>query len=150
IPFYGELSSLNPLIVTPGAAAERSAAIGEGLFASVTGSAGQLCTEPGIALVPQGAEGDALVADLVSRAEGAAAQTMLNARIHGSFDEIRVRLIEQGGARSLVAPRMAGDGFSCTPAVLEIDADAVTPAVAEEAFGPLVVVIRYATIDEVR
>src|SRR5690625_4490491 len=48
IPFYGELSSLNPLVITPGAARERTEDIGAGLFASVTGSAGQLCTKPGL------------------------------------------------------------------------------------------------------
>lgn len=149
IPFYGELSSLNPLVVTPGAAVERTAAIGEGLFVSVTGSAGQLCTKPGIAFVPVGSEGDALVADVVARSEQAAAQTLLNSRIHGAFDEIRTRLIEEGGARSLVAPRAGADGFSLTPAVLEIDAADVTPAVAEEAFGPLVVLVRYGATDEV-
>ncbi len=150
IPFYGELSSLNPLVITPGAAAARTAAIGEGLFASVTGSAGQLCTKPGVAFVPVGAEGDALVADVVARATDAAAQTLLNSRIHGAFDEIRARLIDEGGARSLVAPRGGDDGFSLTPAVLEIDAKDVTPAVAEEAFGPLVVLMRYSTVAEVR
>ncbi|WP_243229108.1 aldehyde dehydrogenase (NADP(+)) [Microbacterium sp. CIAB417] len=150
IPFYGELSSLNPLIVSPGAAVQRTAAIGEGLYGSVTGSAGQLCTKPGIAFVPQGAAGDALVADIVDRAESAAEQTLLNARIHGAFDEIRTRLIAEGGARSLVEPRVGAEGFSVTPAVLEIDAADVTAAVAEEAFGPLVVLIRYDGIGEVR
>ena len=149
IPFYGELSSLNPLVITPRAAAERTAAIGEGLYTSVTGSAGQLCTKPGIAFVPAGAEGDALVADVVARAQAAAAQTLLNSRIHGAFDEIRTRLIDEGGARSLVAPDAGADGFSLTPAVLEIDAADVTPAVAEEAFGPLVVVVRYSTTAEI-
>lgn len=150
IPFYGELSSLNPLVVTPGAVAERAEEIGAGLFGSVVGSAGQLCTKPGIAFIPQGESGDRLVADLVARAEEASAQTLLNSRIHGAFDEIRARLIEHGGARSLVAPRAGDDGFSLTPAVLEIDAADVTPAAAEEAFGPLVVVIRYRDLDDIR
>lgn len=150
IPFYGELSSLNPLVVTSGAVAERAAAIAEGLFVSVTGSAGQLCTKPGIAFVPADEAGDALVADIVARAEGAAVQTLLNARIHGSFDEIRTRLIDEGRARSLVAPQSGGEGFSLSPAILEIDAAEVTPDVAEEAFGPLVVLVRYRSLDEVR
>lgn len=149
IPFYGELSSLNPLVITPGAAAQRTAAIGEGLYTSVTGSAGQLCTKPGVAFVPAGAEGDALVADVVARAESAAAQTLLNSRIHGAFDEIRTRLISDGGARSLVAPRSGADGFSTTPAVLEIDAADVTPEATEEAFGPLVVLVRYSSTAQV-
>lgn len=150
IPFYGELSSLNPLIVTENAAAARTAAIAEGLYASVTGSAGQLCTKPGVAFVPRGAAGDELVADIVARASNAAAQTLLNSRIHGAFDEIRERLIADGGARSLVAPTTGDEGFSLTPAVLEIDAVDMTAEAAEEAFGPLVVLVRYETIDQVR
>ena len=150
IPFFGELSSLNPLVITPGAAAERSAEIGEGLFTSVTGSAGQLCTKPGLAFVPAGQAGDALVADVVARAEAAQAQTLLNQRIHTAFDEIRTRLIENGRARSLVTPQHGDQGFSLTPGVLEIDAAEVTPAVTEEAFGPMVVLVRYTGADEVR
>ena len=137
-------------MITPGAAAERSAEIGEGLFTSVTGSAGQLCTKPGLAFVPAGQAGDALVADVVARAEAAQAQTLLNQRIHTAFDEIRTRLIENGRARSLVTPQHGDQGFSLTPGVLEIDAAEVTPAVTEEAFGPMVVLVRYTGADEVR
>lgn len=150
IPFYGELSSLNPLAITPGAAAERTAEIGAGLFTSVTGSAGQLCTKPGLAFVPAGEAGDALVADVIARAQEAGAQTLLNARIHGAFDEIRDRLITDGRARSLVTPQHGDEGFSVTPGVLEIDATEVTAAVTEEAFGPLVVLVRYRSIEEIR
>ncbi|MFC7432065.1 MULTISPECIES: aldehyde dehydrogenase family protein [unclassified Agrococcus] len=149
IPFYGELASVNPLVVTPGAVAARGAAIAEGLFASVTGSAGQLCTKPGIAFVPAGAEGDAVVDAVVALARDAAAQPLLNGRIHASFDEIRARLVEEGAARELVAPVAADEGFGMSPAVLEIDAPAVTPAATEEAFGPLVMLVRYRELVEV-
>lgn len=150
IPFYGELSSLNPLVITPGAAAERTDEIGAGLFTSVTGSAGQLCTKPGLAFVPHGAAGDQLVRDVVARAEEAGAQTLLNSRIHSAFDQIRTRLIQDGHARSLVTPHAGDEGFSLSPGVLEIDAGDVTAAVTEEAFGPLVVLVRYRSIDDVR
>ncbi|UFU02778.1 aldehyde dehydrogenase (NADP(+)) [Ruania suaedae] len=150
IPFFGELSSLNPLVLTTGALAERGEEIAEGLYTSFTGSAGQLCTKPGVALVPEGEAGDALVAGLVARGEAAGPQTLLNSRIHDSFGEIRTRLIEDGRARSLLAPRAGEQGFALTPAVLEIDADDVTPAVAEEAFGPLIVVVRYRDLAQVR
>src|SRR3712207_6938079 len=50
VPFYGELSSLNPVIVTPGAARERAQDIGRGLAQSFTTAAGQLCTKPGLVL----------------------------------------------------------------------------------------------------
>ncbi|GAA1702873.1 aldehyde dehydrogenase (NADP(+)) [Microbacterium sediminicola] len=148
IPFFGELSSVNPLVVTPGAAAERGAAIAEGLFTSFTGSAGQLCTKPGIAFLPEGEAG--IVAEIVAKSEAAAAQPLLNSRIHGALDEIRTRLIDEGRARSIVAPKPGPEGFTLTPAVLEIAASDVTPAVTEEAFGPLLLIARYRDLDEVR
>src|SRR6478752_6644416 len=52
IPFYGELGSLNPVFVTPAAAAARGQQIGDEFALSVTGRAGQLCTKPGVLFAP--------------------------------------------------------------------------------------------------
>ena len=143
IPFYGELSSLNPLVVTPGAARERGDAIADALFGSFTLGSGQFCTKPGVAFVPYG-EGDGIVAGLAARAAAAPSQVLLNARISTSFGEIRARLVDQGGARVVGIGRDdEAEGFRATPTVLEIDAADVTPDVTEEAFGPLIVVARY-------
>ena len=54
IPFYGELGSVNPVVVTPAAAVARAVEIADGFVTSVSGSAGQLCTKPGFLLVPAG------------------------------------------------------------------------------------------------
>jgi len=62
IPFYGELGSVNPAFVTRTAAAERAEEIVQGFVASVTGSAGQLCTKPGVLLVPADSDLAALLA----------------------------------------------------------------------------------------
>jgi len=147
IPFYGELSSLNPLIVTPGAISARGDAIAAGLFASVTGSAGQLCTKPGIAFIPSDA--DDFVADLVARARQGEPQPLLNRGIHSSFSRIEADLIEAGGAVGLVRTTPGGVGFTVTPSVLEIDAADLTSAAAEEAFGPLLLLVRYSDTDDV-
>lgn len=147
IPFYGELSSLNPLVVSPGAIAARGDEIAAGLFASVTGSAGQLCTKPGIAFVPR--EADDFVDDLVGRARLAAPQTLLNRGIHASFGRLEDALVREGGTLGRVRTRRGETGFTATPAVLEIDAAALTASATEEAFGPLILVVRYRTTDEI-
>ncbi|MFE7845699.1 aldehyde dehydrogenase (NADP(+)) [Microbacterium sp. NPDC057407] len=150
IPFYGELSSLNPLIVTPDAAAARADAIAEGLFGSFTLGSGQFCTKPGFAFVPLGPAGDALVAGLVDRAEAAPAGVLLNERIAESFGQIRARLVEAGRARIAGGGADAAEpGFRATPTVLELDVADVTAEVAEEAFGPLVVVARYSDTEDI-
>jgi NADP-dependent aldehyde dehydrogenase len=148
IPFYGELSSCNPLIITSRAIAARGDDIAAGLLASFTGSAGQLCTKPGIAFVPRDADG--FVTSLVEGARGVAPQVLLNDRIHHQFGEIRARLISDGRARVLVEASAGPDGFAVSPAVLEIDAADMTAAITEEAFGPLIVLARYDDVDQVR
>ncbi|NQX35092.1 aldehyde dehydrogenase family protein [Herbiconiux sp. VKM Ac-2851] len=151
IPFFGELSSINPLVVSPGAAASRGAAIAEGLFASYTGSAGQLCTKPGIAFVPSGPEGQAVVDALESLTSAAGPQVLLNDRIQTSFGEIADRLVAAGAVvgASGGSPE-EGSGFAVSPRLLETTAETLGAELAEEAFGPLVVVARYDSLDEVR
>lgn len=146
IPFYGELSSVNPLVVTSGAAATRGKAIGEGLFASFSGSAGQLCTKPGVAFVPRSAT--ELIDTLVDRVAAAGPQPLLNDRILSSFGEIRERLIAEGRAEVLATGSGDVAGFGVVPHVLRIDAADLTEAATEEAFGPLVLLAVYDELDE--
>lgn len=142
IPFYGELSSVNPLVISAAAAAARADAIAEGLVTSFTGSAGQLCTKPGLAFIPDGPEGDALVDAVLARAAAVAPQPLLNDRIARSLGEITHRLVGEGKATTLLQVP-AGDGYAVGPTVLSIQAADVTDAVTEEAFGPVLVVVRY-------
>ncbi|HET6561568.1 MAG TPA: aldehyde dehydrogenase family protein, partial [Marmoricola sp.] len=147
IPFYGELSSLNPLVVTPGAATARGEEIARGLFGSVTGSGGQLCTKPGLAFVPSGPDGDRIVETLAALTRDGQGQVLLNERIAGSYDEIAARL---GAEASLLARgEETGDGFVVPPTLLTTTAEELTDELTEECFGPLVVVARYDDTEEV-
>jgi NADP-dependent aldehyde dehydrogenase len=67
IPFYGELGSLNPVVVTRDALRQRGEELARGLAESVTLGAGQFCTKPGVVFVP-GGEG----ADVTGAAAGRA------------------------------------------------------------------------------
>src|SRR5580692_8118524 len=53
IPFFGELGSVNPSVVLPGAAFSRPSAIATGFTGSLTLGAGQFCTNPGLLFVPE-------------------------------------------------------------------------------------------------
>lgn len=143
IPFYGELSSINPLVVAAGALASRSEAIADGLATSVTGSGGQLCTKPGIAFVPTGAAGDGFVAALAERMGAAAPSVLLNRKIATSYGEIRARLLEAGATPLASGQEPEGTGFAVPATVLQTTAAELDADLAEECFGPLVVVARY-------
>jgi NADP-dependent aldehyde dehydrogenase len=149
IPFYGELSSLNPLVVTAAAAAEKAEEIGAGVVASVTGSAGQLCTKPGLILIPVGAEGDKVVAAAVSAMADVQAGPLLNDRIHASYQQ-DTDLLRSAAGVSVLAHGMAGDesGFRVRALLVGVDASQVSAPVFEEYFGPAAVVVRYRSIEE--
>jgi NADP-dependent aldehyde dehydrogenase len=126
VPFFGELSSLNPVVVTPSAAAERGTTIGTELVGSFTLGGGQFCTKPGLAFVPAGPEGDAVVDAMAEAVRGTAA-------LAGAPG---VEEIARGGEPS-------GRGFEAVPRLLQTTAAALPEQVTEECFGPVSVVARY-------
>lgn len=145
IPFYGELSSLNALIITPAAARDRAAEIGEQLVGSVTGSSGQLCTKPGLVLVPAGADGDTLVKAAAAALERVELVPLLNPRIHQSYEHDTARLIETPGvARIAAGPPAPEQGLFVSPLLVTVDAAEIPQAAFAEYFGPAAVVARYA------
>ncbi|MCW9018585.1 MAG: aldehyde dehydrogenase family protein, partial [Kangiellaceae bacterium] len=58
---YLELSSVNPVVVLPGALQERSSEIAEEFSMSCLMAAGQLCTKPGLLIVQDSSEVDAFI-----------------------------------------------------------------------------------------
>src|SRR3954468_17498274 len=82
IPFYGELGSLNPVLVTQAAVARRGGDIAKDYVASFTLGTGQFCTKPGLLLLPRG---HGLEAALTDAADAVLPAPMLGSRIHQSF-----------------------------------------------------------------
>ncbi len=149
IPFYGELSSLNPLVVTAGAAAARAEEVARGLFTSFTGSGGQFCTKPGVAFVPTGADGDRLVGELAELTGAGTGHVLLNQRISDSFHAISGRLVEAGAPVAARGPDPEGKGFVVPPVLLTTRAADLSEELAEECFGPLLIVARYDDVKDV-
>ena len=149
IPLYAELSSVNPIVVLPDAATSRGEEIAGGLFASFTGSGGQLCTKPGLAFVPADPGGDHLVETLRGRVASSGGTVLLNQRIRDAYEN-RARALEQAGARVSARPsRVDADaGFTVAPTLLEVGLPGLTTEIAEECFGPLMVVVRYRDVAE--
>ena len=145
IPFFGELSSLNPLVVTPQASAERGAQIGRELVGSFTLGAGQFCTKPGLVFVPAGAEGDAVVDAMAEAVRAIGPQVLLNEGIATSYGRISGALAAEPGVEVLAHGGDArGAGFEAVPTLLATTAGELTPQLTEECFGPVAVVARYA------
>src|SRR5690606_14453001 len=66
-PVYLEMSSVNPVFVLPGALARKARKVTEDFVASCLLAAGQMCTNPGLVVVPAGEAGEMLLAAVSAR-----------------------------------------------------------------------------------
>ena len=144
IPFYAEMSSVNPVVILPGALQERSDHIAAGLHASVTLGAGQFCTNPGLVFLPDNEDSEAFVRKLGELMAGTAEQTMLTPSISSSYQKgvssrtrhtalSTVCVVEQAsecGAKAALFKTTAADFLA-------------HPELAEELFGPSTLVVTY-------
>jgi NADP-dependent aldehyde dehydrogenase len=141
IPFFGELGSLNPVVVTASAARDEAATIAGGFVESFTLGAGQFCTKPGLLLAPAGSE---LVEQLCSTSLPAAS-AMLNERIQEGYLEAVARMTDAPAVRVLVgSPEASAEPpapLLATVAAADLleDFDRLT----QECFGPAALVVTY-------
>lgn len=147
IPFFGELGSVNPMFILPEALKARGTQIGQGWAASMTGSAGQLCTNPGIAIVPDGAAGDALVTATAEALAAVAPQVMLTAGMAEAYRAGKARLDGSNSVRPIHTTDSTGRDVG--PNLYEVSADAFLSdhELADEVFGPLGLVVRASSIN---
>jgi alpha-ketoglutaric semialdehyde dehydrogenase len=87
IPVYAEMSSINPMFLFPHALKARAEQIGAGFAASLTMSAGQLCTNPGLVLGIEGADFDRFAASAAQGLESSQAAPMLTQAIAASYQQ---------------------------------------------------------------
>lgn len=139
IPFYGELSSINPVVITPAALAERFDTIVEQYVSSVLLAGGQMCTNPGLVFLIESEESTRFINAVIERFNAATPAVLLNEGIVKGL-QTNVARIESAGAKRLCGgTRVAGDGFRFANTLLTTTMDAFikSPAAFQtEMFGP--------------
>ncbi|GAB2482627.1 aldehyde dehydrogenase (NADP(+)) [Promicromonospora xylanilytica] len=146
IPFFGELGSVNPVLVSGQALRERAGELLAGYVASVSGSAGQLCTKPGFLLVPEGTPYDDVV---VAAASEVPEHRLLSPPIADGYERRVAQVLDVDGVRVVHAggSRRDGEGQAwVTPTFVAVPLDLLRNAGAtllDEVFGPFSVVVEY-------
>lgn len=147
IPFFGELGSINPVVVTAAAWEHRAEDILAGYAASFTLGMGQFCTKPGLLFVPQ-TSWEALAQPLQAALQAVVGTPMLSPVLRESFQSSVDGMIARPRAKALV---VGTDDEIPMPTVIGVDAaDALADHsfLNSEMFGPASVVIRYRDLDE--
>jgi NADP-dependent aldehyde dehydrogenase len=141
IPFYGELGSVNPVIVSREASTDDADAIAAGLVGSFTLGGGQFCTKPGVVFLP---EGSAIPLIAQRALTGVPAQRLLNDRITTAYADAESHFHGVPGVDTLIHGTVTEDGV--TPSLFRTSlANLLAHAgtLLEERFGPSAILVEY-------
>lgn len=148
IPFFGELGSINPVVVTPGADAARGEQLATGLADSFRLGAGQFCTKPGIVFVPEDSVVERSLRDVVGAAGRDAGRPLTEAIGTGFAGGIAALLAVPGVQAVAGQASTAADGFVPVVAATDLDTFAEhAPTLLREVFGPATLLVRYDDAD---
>jgi NADP-dependent aldehyde dehydrogenase len=146
IPFFGELGSVNPVVVLPNAGTADAAALAAGYVGSLTLGAGQFCTNPGLMFVPAGG---AILDAIAKHLQATAGAAMLSERIRDGY--VAALASAEWAALAIVGEGPATGPWAAKPQVRRValaDFAADLDRLTEERFGPAGLVVTYDTLDE--
>ena len=144
IPFYGELGSVNPVFLLPGALKERADKIAEAFVTSLTMGVGQFCTNPGLVF---GLESDAMKQFLDKTSElvrAWAPSSMLHGGICHSFATGVERFSSTKGLKLVAQSQTPASKEASQAAATLFSTDVfsfeASDSLREEVFGPTSIV----------
>ena len=146
IPFYGELGSVNPCVVLPGAAFSRPAAIASGYAGSLTLGTGQFCTNPGLLFVPEDTGLLTAIAEAVGASSGG---PMLSGRIFAGYRDAVEEAAAHPGVTELAVGTPGPGPWGGTPRVFQVtlkEFAADLAVLSRERFGPAGLAITYPSV----
>lgn len=156
IPFYGELGSINPVVVLPGALGTRDAELAATLAGSITLGCGQFCTSPGVIVLVDGgphdtdtAANDAFVDHLRTALAAQQPHPMLTEAMRHAFDR-GVAHQQAAGAVALLAEPSAGRAPRPFLAQVSAQGFVASAVLREEVFGPSSLIVRAGSMAQVR
>jgi NADP-dependent aldehyde dehydrogenase len=151
-PIYLELSSVNPVILLPGAIRTRGEAIARELTGSALMGTGQFCTNPGTIFLIEGPETEQFVAALTDLYRQAPHGVLLSGGVQTALVE-SIQVLEHAGAQRLTGGALSEPqpSFSCGNTLLRVAGATFLehPNVLQtEAFGNCTLLVIVSSVDE--
>ena len=108
IPVYAEMGSINPVVITQAALAQRADAIVAGLADSVMLGSGQFCTNPGLILLEDSQASRDFMQAVTNKMSAAPAGVLLNAAIESGLE----LTVSQTKAKPTIEVLTGGEGIA--------------------------------------
>ena len=154
-PIYLELSSINPILVLPGALKERQDEIIDDLSSAILLGTGQFCTSPGLIIVIESSVADIFVSELGLRLRKTPPGVLLGAGVQKSLIA-GIRALETAGAKTITGGLAIDDpnkGFCIQNTLLQVDGASFLMRPKDfqtETFGNSSLVVRTRDVEELK
>lgn len=122
-PIYLELSSVNPVVVLPGALSERSDALADEFTGSCLMGAGQFCTNPGLVILIDNDDAQRWTNDIANRFKEAPSGTLLSKSVRQSLEANLKTLVEAGAQVKTGHQPVDGSRFTYANTLLTISGE---------------------------
>ncbi len=154
-PIYLELSSINPILILPGALKERQDEIIDDLSSSILLGTGQFCTSPGLIILVESPASDIFVSELGLRMGKTPPGVLLGAGVQKSLIE-GIQGLETAGAKTVTGGLAIDDpnkGFCIENTLLQVDGTSFLMRPEDfqkETFGNSSLVVRARDFEELK
>lgn len=122
-PIYLELSSINPVVILPGAIAERQEEIAQEFSGSCLMGTGQFCTNPGMVMLVADAGADDLVKSVVAKFDAAPVGTLLSESVQTNLARNIDQLVQSGAELLTKKADVSGPAYRHPNTVLRVNGD---------------------------
>lgn len=150
-PIYLELSSINPVVILPGALAEKcDDIVGQYVTSGLMGT-GQFCTNPGLILLVKGADSERFINEVTAKYEATAPGILLSKSVRKSLTAA-IETMSAGGAKLLCGGQAVPGKCSVSNTLLKVTASqfVANPELFQtEAFGNAALIVVADHVDEV-
>ncbi len=152
-PIYLELSSINPVVILPGALRERCEPIAAEFTTSCLLGTGQFCTNPGLIFLLESPETDRFTGHVIDRFREAPVGYLLSAGVLKSLEDSIARLRAAGAELLLGGHVLEGPGFRFANTLLRVSARQFCERPEDlqtEAFGNASLLVLAENVDELQ
>ncbi len=152
-PIYLEMSSVNPVVILPGALAERGDALAGEFQTSCLMAAGQFCTNPGLVILLEDEHSGKFIETVKSGFASAPSGTLLTKGVEAGLTQNLKVLIDAGAdVEASGSGEGSSSGYTCPNTLLSVTAEKFlsnTEAFQTEAFGNSSLIVKAKNLAEV-
>lgn len=152
IPVYAEMSSINPVVILPIALSKNALELAQTFVTSLTQSAGQLCTNPGLVIAIKNEALETFKNEAIHIITQSVSQTMLTPGIYEEFEK-NVALVKQNSDAKLIAEGLKCEGENqCQARLFSVSSAEFlnNPILQTEIFGSSSFIVECQNVDEVK